>query len=312
MQVPGFVQQPCSRCGAQVYIAQATGMGICPSCHTQNNLAAAPAAQGYGAPGAAPGYPAPGAAPAAQGYAAPGAAPGAQGYGMPGAAAGYGMPAGGMPNYAAASGGSSMFKAIGGAAAAILVAVLGIGGWYVKSYFFGGGGKGKIGYGQLGIDKSKADGDKMITSVAGLATKWKKDAVWWSVNYQAVRPDGTVILDKGAVVEYVSPSKVQSASKKVREDSIKKFQFSTVGVDFSKKWNATNQWKNVISPPTPQCSIKQLAGQLAKQGLTGEKTVRITYDPQFQNVNVPTWHVIGTDPKIDAYYSHVDCSEVPK
>ncbi len=170
-------------------------MGICPSCHTQNTLAG-------GAPGAQPG-----------------GAP--QQYGMPnmGAASGGGFPVG---------------RAIAGVGGAILIGVLSIGGWYVKSYFFGGGGKGKIGYGQLGIDKSKADGDKMISSVSGLAKKWKKDAVWWSVNYQAVRGDGTVVLDKGAQVEYISPSKVQSASKKLREDSIKKFQFSTVGVNFSK------------------------------------------------------------------------------
>lgn len=315
----GFSQQPCSRCGTTVYIPQQTGMGICPSCHTQNNLASAPASPGaqpnYGAPSAQPNYGAPGAQP---NYGAPGAQPN---YGAPGAqpnyggaqAPNYGMPAG-MPNYSAASGSSGfpVFRAIGGAAAALLIGALSIGGWYFKSYFFGGGGKGKIGYGQMGFTKDKADGDLMITNVAGLATKWKKDAVWWSANYQAVRSDGTVAVEKGAVVEYVSPSKVQSPSKKLREDSIKKFQFGPSGIDFSKKWNATNQWKNVVPPPQPQCSIKRLTAALAAKGLTGDKTVRITFDPQFQNVNVPTWHVIGKDPQIDAYYSHVDCSEVPK
>ncbi|MCA9599406.1 MAG: hypothetical protein KC776_39130 [Myxococcales bacterium] len=271
MQQAGFTQQPCSKCGTVVWIPQATGMGICPSCHTQNTLAG----------------------------------------GAPQAAAPQQYP--GMPNMGAASGGGfPVGRMIAGVGGAIVIGVLSIGGWYVKSYFFGGGGKGKIGYGQLGIDKSKADGDKMITSVSGLATKWKKDAVWWSVNYQAVRADGTVLLDKGAVVEYVSPSKVQSVSKKLREDSIKKFQFSTVGVDFSKKWNATNQWKNVVPPPPPTCTLKQVTASLASKGLTGDKTVRVTFDPQFQNVNVPTWHVIGDDPKIDAYYSMADCSEVPK
>jgi hypothetical protein len=275
---PGFVQQPCRNCGTVVYIAQVTGMGICPSCHQQNNLAPQAAPPG-GMPQAPP-------MPQAQGYA--------------------------MPQMAGGGGSGGMLKMVGAAGGAIVLAGLAFGGWYVKSYFFGGGGKGKIGYGQLSVDPKKADGDAMITSVSGLATKWKKDAVWWSVNYQAVKADGTVVLDKGAVVEYVSPSKVQSASTSVRKDSIKKFQFGSSGVDFSKQWDATNQWKNVIPPPPPKCNIKQVAAALAAKGLTGDKTVRITFDPQFQNVNVPTWHVIGQDPKIDAYYSMADCSEVPK
>jgi hypothetical protein len=234
---------------------------------------------------------------------------GAPGYGMPAAQQPYAMPQMGM---AAGGGGMGIGRLIAGGAGALLLAMLSIGGWYAKSYFLGGGGKGKAGYGQLGLSPSAPDGDKMITSVAGFATKWKKDAVWWSVNYQAVKADGTVDVSKGAQVEYISPSKVQSASKKVREDSIKKFTFGSSNVDFSKQWDATNQWKNVVPPPTPTCTLKQVMASLASKGVTGNKTVRVTFDPQFQNVNVPTWHVIGQDPQIDAYYSMADCSEVPK
>ena len=44
---------------------------------------------------------------------------------------------------------------------------------------------------------------------------------------------------------------------------------------------------------------------------TGSKTVRITFDPQFAGaVDVDAWHVIGSDPKIYAYYSMADCSLV--
>ncbi|MGE3672339.1 MAG: hypothetical protein AB7K71_21900, partial [Polyangiaceae bacterium] len=48
----GFVQVPCSKCGTTVWISPQAGMGICPSCHTQNNLpqGAAPQAGG-GMPG---------------------------------------------------------------------------------------------------------------------------------------------------------------------------------------------------------------------------------------------------------------------
>ena len=34
----------------------------------------------------------------------------------------------------------------------------------------------------LGIDSDAADGDKMMSSVGGLATSWRSDAIWWSVS----------------------------------------------------------------------------------------------------------------------------------
>lgn len=281
MQQHGFVQVPCVKCGTIVWIAQATGSGYCPSCHTPNTLQAGAAPQQMGgAPGGQPQYGMP-----QQQYAAPMA-----------------MPSSGFP----------IGKLIGGVFGALVIGALSIGGWWAKTYFFGGGGKGKVGWGQLKMDSSKPDGDLMMTSISGAATKWKKDAIWWSTNYQAVRADGTVDVTKGAQVEYISPSKVSSASKKVREDSIKKFVFSKTGVDFSKKWNATNQWKNVTPPAQPTCTIKQLAQKLAaEKGLTGEKTVRISYDPQFQR-GTQAWRVIGKDPAIDAEFSMTDCAEVGK
>jgi hypothetical protein len=39
-------------------------------------------------------------------------------------------------------------------------------------------------------DPKKADGDVMMTSVAGLATKWRKDVVWCGLNFSYVRPGG--------------------------------------------------------------------------------------------------------------------------
>ena len=87
-----FVQLPCVKCGATVWISPAAGMGYCPSCQTPNQLppggaAAAP----MGAPG---GYgPPPGGAPmgAPGGYGPP---PGGAPMGAPG---GYGPPPGGAP-----------------------------------------------------------------------------------------------------------------------------------------------------------------------------------------------------------------------
>ena len=325
MQNTGFVQAPCSNCGTVVWIAQATGTGICPSCHTTNQLPAggapppgpAPAAAPPGAYGAAPapGAPpggAPGAAPPGA-YGAPaGAAPPQPGYAAPPPGAAGMPPAAGYAPVAIPTAGFPIGKLLGGVGAAVLFGALALGGWWVKGKFFGGGGKGKIGYGALGIDPDKADGDLMLASVRPYATKWKRDAAWWSLNFQAVRPDGTVDLGKGAKIEFISPKKVTSAAKSVRKDSIKKFTFGPNRVNHGKKWNATRQWKNVNPPPAPACTLKQLTAQLASQGLTAGKTVRITYDPQFAKGPEPAWHVIGEDPKINGYYLMTDCSEVKK
>lgn len=261
-QAHGFVQQPCSKCGTTVWISPQAGMGICPSCHTQNRL------------GAAPG-------------------------GMPMA-----------PTAFTRAPKSPMMAMVGAAGAAVLIGGVSFGGWYLKSTFLGGGGKGKASYSSLGLDPKKPDADLMMTSVTGLAKKWKSDAVWWSVNYQAVHADGSVEVDKGAEVEFVSPSKVVLASKKLREDSIKKFSFGPSEVNYGQRWDATNQWKNVTAPTLPACSIKKLVAGLASKGLTGTKTVRVTYDPQFQNTAEQAWRVIGEDPKMDAHFSMATCAEM--
>ena len=128
----------------------------------------------------------------------------------------------------------------------------------------------------------------------------------------AVRNDGTVDVSKGAQVMYVSPSKVSSPSKTVRKDSIRKYVFTSSFVDHSRKWNATNQWKGVEAPALPTCTIKQLAKNLEKEGLTAGKTVRISFDPSFDWGAEQVWHVRGEDPKIDQSYSFKDCSKVDK
>jgi hypothetical protein len=212
------------------------------------------------------------------------------------------------PPVGAAYAGRPPARSMAAGIAVAVLAVIGSGGYYAfKSKFIAG--KGKATYSSLGVDSDKADGDKMITSVRGLAKKWKSDAIWWSVNYQAVHADGTVDVSKGAEVEYISPSKVTSASKKLRQDGIKKFRFGPNQVDYSAQWDALNQW-TVDTPEAPSCSIKDLTKQLAGRGLTGSKTVRIAFDPQFDWGAEQTWHVTGTDPKIDARFSMESCEEV--
>ena len=277
MNIPGFTQVPCPRCGQPVMVAQATGTGFC---RCGNQVSAG------GPPGAQP----PGAAPAMGG--------------MPG------MPR--MPFPQVGEGGSPKAKIFGAIGVAVVLIIAG-GAWTAfKQDMFGAGGRGNIGYGQLSIDPKKADGDTMMLSVAGLATKWKRDAVWWGVNYQAVHADGTVDLEKGATVTYASLSSAQNLAKSVNKDSLKEFAFGPTGVNFSRMTGVLDakKWANATAPAQPRCTIKQLAQSLGAKGLTGSKTVRITYDQQFAFAGPaePSWRVMGDDPKMDSYFSMATCA----
>jgi hypothetical protein len=197
-------------------------------------------------------------------------------------------------------------------AAVVGVAALAVGGAILKSKLHGGKTKdGMLSYSSLKLDVKHIDADAMIPSVASTATHWKKDAAFWSINLQAVHADGTVDASGGgAQIEFVSPSGVNSVTKKGREDSIKKFSFGPSGIDFADTWGATDKWDLKDTPPLPHCGIKNVTKQLATKGLTGDKTVRITFDPQF--AESWSWHVLGEDPKLDAYFSMEDCSPVEK
>jgi hypothetical protein len=218
----------------------------------------------------------------------------------------------GMPRMQVGAGGSPKMKILGAVAVAVVLAIGG-GVWSAfKTDMFGAGGKGNIGYGQLSIDPKKPDGDTMMLSVAGLATKWKRDAVWWGVNYLAVHADGTVDLEKGATVTYASLSSAQNLAKSVNKDSLKEFSFGITGVNFSRMTGVLDakKWANAQAPALPRCTIKQLAQSLSSKGLTGAKTVRITYDQQFAfgGPAEPSWRVMGDDPKMDSYFSMATCA----
>ncbi len=308
-----YMQTRCPRCGAaawghpqQAVPCNACGQPVGPLASPQ--AAGWPQAPGMGSFGAAPANPNP--------YGAPPPGLGAQPQaGWPAQGQPQAQPAQGTPmhlnvggfkvpfNVGAAGGGISKVKIIGGV---ILAIVLAVGTAIVKGKL-GTTAKGNLSYAALGINRDKADPDKMISAVAGAARKWKSDAAWLGVNLQWVHADGTVDLNKGgAQVEYVSPNAVQSLAKSVRKDSIKKFSFGPAGVSHKDLWGATEAWKEFKAPPVPKCGIKDVVKILNGQGLTGSKTVRITFDISFADFYA--WHVIGEDPKIDALYAFEDCS----
>ena len=158
-----------------------------------------------------------------------------------------------------------------------------------------------------GCDKKKPDGDKLITALATPAKKWKKDAIWWSANFQAVDAEGRVDVSKGAEVVYISENGVQSHAKSIRKDSIKKYGAGSAGVRHSDLWGATDPWEGVEKHPEPQCKIKDVMAIVGKQ-LPAGKTVRVTFDPKFADYYA--WRVLSDNPKIDTLYAFSDCSEI--
>ena len=172
MNNPQFVQIPCVKCGATVWISPAAGVGYCPSCHTPNNM---PAAAGQSAQPMQ----------AAQQGAAPQAAPQAFN------AMAYRQQK--KPPVAAILGG------------VVLLVVGSIGFSLFKSYIFKKPGHASAK--DIGVsDSKKADLDQIIAGTKTLAKKWRPNAEFFSVNANGMNPDGTVDLSDGNVtVKFISP-----------------------------------------------------------------------------------------------------------
>ncbi|MFT3764683.1 MAG: hypothetical protein QM820_04075 [Minicystis sp.] len=239
-----------------------------------------------GAPGGYPG--APGGPPmGGPPMGGPGAPPPMGGYGAPG-----GPPMGQPPMATFSSGGraggssGNMLKAIGGGVGSVvLVIVLVIFKIAVRSgsSSVSSGGNAES-FSSLGIDKKKGDPDKMIAAARAYALKWKSDAGFWSVNIQKLGSDGTVDLTTSNVmVEYFSPSAVSSPNQKMRDDSIKKFNFMNDEMTYRDIWGVRKQYNPAPRPTAiPGCTAKQLAAKLVGMGLlkTGG-TIHAQIDPAF-------------------------------
>lgn len=294
----GYVQTRCPRCGNAAWGHPMQAVP-CNSCGQQVPPMAQP--QGWGA---------------APGLGSFGAAPGVGGFGQP--AAGFAQPAQAAPTAAAGApkmsvnlpygiklpiniGGKHMtLKIIGGVVLAIALAIGGV--LFKKTRTP----KGMLSYSSLGLS-GKPDADAAYRNLAKDAGKWKKDAILWSVNFQAVRADGTIDVGKGAEVVYVSPDASASHAKSVRSDSVRKYGLTASGVKPAKYgWNDVVE--GIEAHPEPTCKIKDVVELLKKQGLSGDKTVRITFDPKFADFYA--WRVISSDPKIDALFGWTDCQPI--
>ena len=302
MNQTDYVQTRCQRCGQPTW-GHVTQTIACSAC----GQPVAPLASSPWNPASPYGTAQP---PGAQAFQTPGPAVGTQ-PGVPSQAGGPSvnvqMPFGMKIPIKLPGGGAGKAKV---GAAVVGVAALAVGGAVLKSKLKGEKARpNTISYSSLKMDVKHIDADLMAPAVEGQARAWQKDAAYFGINLQAVHGDGTLdATGGGAVVKYISLDRAKSALKDKREDSIKSFAFGPSGVDYS-GGNMVEGFEHALpddtqAPPVPRCGIKNVLKQV--KGLTGDKTVRITYDPQDKFA----WRVMGEDPKIDAYFSIDDCSPV--
>ncbi len=315
----GYVQTQCPRCGAAAWAlaayavpCQGCGQQIGPLGAAPQMMAPPPAApyvppaqMPYGTGAGVASNPAafggvyPGSTPAPMPAAAPVAAPAPAAHQFAVNVGGFKIPF----KVGGGAGGVSKFKIIGGVVLVIALSIAGV----IFKMKFGTTAKGNVSYSSLGVDHKKPDGDKLIASLATPAKKWKRDAIWWSANYQSVDAEGRVDVSKGAKVVYISTGAVSSHAKSVRKDSIKKYQAGPAGVNGKALWGATEPWDGIEKHPEPTCKIKDVMAIVGKQ-LPAGKTVRITFDPKFADYYA--WRVINDDLKIDTLYAFSDCSVI--
>lgn len=172
----------------------------------------------------------------------------------------------------------------------ILVAILAMGGWFLKDKFLPK--KGVVSYSNLGVDRSKPLADDLYKALAKDAKKWKRDATFWSLNFHGVRMDGTVDISQPTNVEYVSPSNSASSLKKTRSSSLRKYTAGSSGMR-AKAWGWNKPVTDLEPHPTPACTIKQLLAKLHAEGVVKTPTVRVTFDPKFADFYAWTLYIEG-------------------
>lgn len=278
MTQPQLAVQPCPKCSASVTIVPQAGMGACQQCSTTFQYDAT-LAQPYSA------------SPASLSGISASTAPESPSFAS--------NPSGAVMAY------FERFGKVGMAAGLVLVLAGAFGFKFLKGHFLGSG-AGTAGYGALGLDSDAPEADKLVPSVEGIAKRWAKDAVPWEINV-ALRADGKASISEGTTVTYISLSAVQSQSKSVRKNSIKKFSFTAANVNHGRLWGATDPWTGVSAPPLPTCGLGKLAAVLGKAGLSGEDTARVSFDPKWGL----DWQVSAEKvPALAGTYSASDCSKV--
>lgn len=184
----------------------------------------------------------------------------------------------------------------------VAVIALGIGGFLVKNKLSKP--KGVITFAALGVDRSPS-ADDLYRSVDKDAKRWMRDATFWSLNFHAVRPDGTVDTSKPINIAYVSPGNSASSSPRTRSNSLRKYASNPKGLKTS-SWGWNAPVKDIEPHPQPQCTIKQLMAKLSAAG-TIKGPVRVMFEPKLASFYAWTVYAGGDKP---ISYSWKDCAPI--
>ncbi len=163
------------------------------------------------------------------------------------------------------------------------------------------------------IDEHAADPDAMIRAAGELARDWRSDAVFSSININGLTTAGTVDLSNSShtvTIEYFSPARVSSYIERERNDSIKKFTFTSSGIDYNTVWGVRRRVERPTATPTPTCGTRQLGAFLTQQGVPATADLHVQYDPQFSfAVNgALAWHVTSSAPVFDRWFDVGACT----
>jgi hypothetical protein len=184
--------------------------------------------------------------------------------------------------------------------------------FHLKGKIFGQG-KGTAVYGQFGLDAKAAAADAVVEAAEKLARRWHKRSIWWAVDLHQVGEGGVLDFTRGSTAKFtfIVPGRVVSNNKRFRKDSIQEIRFGPKVINHKGRRYPKKRWKEVKPLPRPTCTIGKLAKALRQRGLTGDKKVRISFDPKFaRGPGAPSelsWRVRGNDPKIDAWFSMASC-----
>lgn len=147
----------------------------------------------------------------------------------------------------------------------------------------------------------------MIRAAGEFARDWRSDAVFSSIDINGLTTAGTVDLSNSShtvTIEYFSPARVSSYIERERNDSIKKFTFTSSGIDYNAVWGVRRRVERPTATPTPTCGTRGLGAPLTQQGVPATADLHVQYDPQFSfAVNgALAWHVTSSAPVFDRWF----------
>lgn len=171
----------------------------------------------------------------------------------------------------------------------------------------------RLDYRGLHIDPARLPVAAVVPAVLADARGWKPDAAWWALSLHGVHGDGTIDLVSGgrARVVFISPSRVQTFDPKRRADALRRYVFGRQAIGTSGAIGVPTRWKSVYLPPPPRCSVRRLVRALRPLGLSGRRSVDVSFDPKHAyGPDAPaelSWHVRSDHPALNGWFSMASC-----